>query len=433
MAWVTGLRFDPMKLLTKYSRVNLLSSVVIFVLASIAFYILLRIVLINQVDEDLKIEEHEIEMYVEKFGKLPEPMPVKDQIIYYLPANNHTEEKTFSNTRPGKFNDNKKARYRELKFFISANGQWYQVFVQKSLEETENISRSIIIISLATIIAMLAAGFIINRLLLRRLWQPFYTSLSVMKDFRLGQAQNILFNETNIEEFNDLNKTLEQSIKRAESEYRQLMEFTENASHELQTPLAVVRSKMDVLIQDEKLSESQSHLVQTAYQAIQKMARLNQSMLLLNKIENRQFAESSIVDIRQLIEQKLIYFKELLAVQDIRVFAKLDEADIRMNPSLAEILLNNLFSNAIRYTPEGGSINIILNRSSMIFRNTAKNEVSLDTTKLFNRFYKGEQSSENHGLGLSIVQQICSASGFSIQYRFCHPEHIFEILFNDLH
>src|SRR5689334_13143690 len=124
-----------MKLLTKYSRVNLLSSVLIFLLASIAFYILLRIVLISQVDEDLKIEEHEIEMYVEKFGKLPEPMPVKDQIIYYLPANNHTEQRTFSNTRPVNFNDSKKGRYRQLKFFISANGQWYQVFVQKSLEE----------------------------------------------------------------------------------------------------------------------------------------------------------------------------------------------------------------------------------------------------------------------------------------------------------
>ena len=419
-----------MKLLTKYSRINLLSSVVIFLLASIAFYILLRFVLIDQVDEDLKIEEHEIEMYVEKFDRLPEPMPVKDQVIYYLPVSKHTKERTFSNITPDESYENKKERFRQLKFFIAVKEQWYQVFVEKSLEETEDISRSIIIISLATILTMLAAGFIINRLLLRKLWQPFYTSLSLMKEFRLGQTQNISFKETNIDEFNDLNKTLEQSIKSAEREYQQLKEFTENASHELQTPLAVVRSKMDVLIQDEKLSESQSYLVQSAYEAIQKLARLNQSMLLLNKIENRQFSETSIIDIKQLIEQKLIYFKELLGVKNIAVTAKLEKVVKRMNLSLAEILLNNLFSNAIRYTPEGGKIDIMLSESSMIFSNTSENENSLDKTKLFNRFYKGEQSSENHGLGLSIVKQICLVSGFSIEYEFTSGQHRFEVLFN---
>jgi signal transduction histidine kinase len=418
-----------MKLLTKYSRINLFSSVVIFLFASIAFYILLHLVLIDQVDEDLKIEEHEIETYVEKFERLPEAMPVKNQKIYYYPVSEHTEKRTFKHIIVKDAHENEKERFRQLKFFIAVKEQWYQVFVEKSLKETEDISRSIIIISLATITAMLAAAFIINRLLLRKLWRPFYTSLSLMKEFRLGQTQRISFKETNIDEFNDLNKTLEQSIKSAEREYQQLKEFTENASHELQTPLAVIRSKMDVLMQDEKLSENQSYLVQSAYEAVQKLARLNQSMLLLNKIENRQFSETSIIDIEQLTEQKLIYFKELLGVKNITVSAKLEKVMKRMNLSLAEILLNNLFSNAIRYTPEGGKINITLSGSSMIFSNTAEND-SLDKTKLFNRFYKGQQSLDNHGLGLSIVKQICLVSGFSIEYKFTSGQHSFEILFN---
>ena len=401
-------------------------------LASIAFYMLLRFILIDQVDNDLKIEEHEIEMYVKKFDRLPEAMPVKDQKIYYRTANEQTKKRTFSNIIVKDAYENEKERFRQLRFFIAVKEQWYQVFVEKSLEETEDISRSIIIISLATIIAMLAAGFIINRLLLRKLWQPFYTSLSLMKEFRLGQTQHIPFKETNIDEFTALNKTLEQSIKSAEREYQHLKEFTENASHELQTPLAVIRSKMDVLIQDEKLSESQSYLVQSAYEAVQKLARLNQSMLLLNKIENRQFSETSIIDFKQLIEQKLIYFKELLGVKNITVAAKLGKIMKRMNISLAEILLNNLFSNAIRYTQDGGKINIMLSESSMIFSNTAEND-SLDKTKLFNRFYKGEQSSDNHGLGLSIVKQICLVSGFSIEYKFISGQHNFEILFNLMH
>jgi signal transduction histidine kinase len=418
-----------MKLLTKYSRITLLSSVVIFLLASVAFFMLLRFVLINQVDEDLKIEEHEIEMYVEKFNNLPEAMPIKDQRIYYLPVNKHSPERIFSNIYGDESNENKKVQFRQLNFFIIVKGQWYQVSVEKSLKETEDISRSIIIISLSTIIAMLVAGFLINRLLLRKLWQPFYTSLSQMKEFRLGQAQHISFKKNNIDEFNDLNKTLERSIESTEREYRQLKEFTENASHELQTPLAVIRSKIDVLIQDETLSESQSNLLQSAYEAIQKLARLNQSLLLLNKIDNRQFSETSIIDIDQLIEQKLIYFKELLNVKNITVSVKLEKIAKRMNIFLADILLNNLFSNSIKFTPDGGKINIMLSESSMVLSNSAENG-SLDTMKLFNRFYKGEKSSEHHGLGLSIVKQICLVSGFSIGYRFTSGEHNFEILFS---
>jgi len=417
-----------MKLLTKYSRINLLFSVVIFLLASVAFYVLLRFVLIAQVDEDLKIEEHEIEMYVEKFNRLPEVMPVKNQRIYYVPAGNHSKERIFSNVTRDSSDTNKKETARQLKFFIGIKDEWYQVFVEKSLKETDAISRSIIIISLATIIAMLAAGLIINRLLLRKLWHPFYTSLSLMKAFRLGQTQHIAFKETDIDEFNDLNQTLEQSIKSAETEYQHLKEFTENASHELQTPLAVIRSKMDVLIQDEKLSESQSYLVESAYEAVQKLARLNQSMLLLNKIENRQFAETSMIDIKELIEQKLVDFKELLGVKNIGIAAKLEKVVKRMNLPLAEILLNNLLGNAIRYTPDGGIINIMLNGSSMIFTNTAEND-SLDNTKLFNRFYKGAESLDNHGLGLSIVKQICLVSGFSVEYQFTCGEHTFKVLF----
>jgi two-component system, OmpR family, sensor histidine kinase QseC len=418
-----------MKLLTKYSRINLLSSVIIFVLASIAFYILLRLVLVSQVDEDLKIEQHEIEMYVQRFNRVPEAMPVKDQKIYYQPVTEHTGKSVFSNIDARDPGEHKRHVSRRLTFFIAAQDQWFQVFVEKSLEETEVTSRSIIIISLATIIAMLAAGFIINRLLLRKLWKPFYTSLALMKDFRLEQSRHISLKNTNIDEFNDLNKTLQQSMESAGNEYRQLKEFTENASHELQTPLAVLRSKMDVLAQDEQLSESQSQLIQSAYEAIRKLARLNQSMLLLSKIGNRQFADTTPINIRLLVEEKMSYFKELTGVKNITITSNLEQVVVTMNEALAEILLNNLFGNAIKYTPPGGSINVALRPSSLLFSNTAAG-AALDASKIFNRFYKGEQTGETHGLGLSIVKQICLVSGFSIGYFFNTGRHHFEVYFN---
>ena len=184
--------------------------------------------------------------------------------------------------------------FRQISFTLPVGDQWLLFRVSKSLEGMRNMNRSIISITLITIILILLVSLLINRWLIRHLWQPFYYTLSGIKKYRLGERKNPEFPKSGIDEFNLLNNTLDQFIGAAEKEYTLLREFTENASHELQTPLAVVRSKLDTLIQDEHLSEAQSQAAQSAYEAIQKMARLNQSLLLLSKIENRQFSETQV-------------------------------------------------------------------------------------------------------------------------------------------
>lgn len=408
-----------MKLLTKYNRINLIPTVVIFLLACTAFSLLLRYVLINQVDEDLTIEQNEITSYVEKYNRLPEIIKVWDQQIIYTPVEKkitNTDRKFHTSTAYNQ-HEREDETIRELNFSIQAGGQWYSVAVSKSLEGTDNLIQSIIIITIVTIALMLLATLLLNRFVLRRLWQPFYNTLETVGSFKLGNSKNLSFPETGIDEFTVMNKTLHQAISKADSDYVLLKEFTENASHELQTPLAVIRSKLDLLIQDEHLSNNQSGLVQSAYEAIQRLSRLNKSMLLLAKIENRQFTESAEIDTKFLIESKLNQFKELWQNKNIEVTAQLQPALITINSSLADVLLNNLISNAVKHNKEGGTININLAQGLLNISNTGSLQPLIEKS-LFTRFHKDIAANENNGLGLSIVKQICDASGCTVSYHF---------------
>ena len=415
-----------MKLFTRYFRINLLATLAIFLLASIAFFFLLWWVMINQVDEDLKIEQREIQTYVAKYNRAPEPVSVKDQRISYEPTEIQTLTRQFKTVQSPDFHD--REHFREISFTMPVNGQWLLFKVSKSLEGTRDMNRSIIFISLLTVVLILVVSLLINRWLLRRLWQPFYGTLSAMNKFRLGEKNIPSFTPTPIDEFNLLNKTLDEFILSADKEYSLLKEFTENASHELQTPLAIVRSKLDTLIQDEHLTESQSNAAQTAYEAIRKMAKLNQSLLLLSKIENKQFSETSSFDFKKPVEEKMTDWQELWQGKNIRISSSLDTCMITMNTQLADILLNNLFSNATQHVKEGGSILVKLQQNEFIISNTAQ-DGALDQNKLFKRFSKGGQMTDQHGLGLSILQQIADVSGMNIDYRFGGGLHVFTVRF----
>src|SRR5438477_2100477 len=416
-----------MKLFAKYNRIILLATIIIFLLASATFYVAIRYILIGQVDDDLKIEQREIETYVKEHNVLPEPIPVKDQKISYAPTSEVSKERKFKTISGFDPEDNEKNSYRVLKFCVTANGKVYSVTVAKSLQGTDDLINSILLITSITILVMLVVSLAINRILLKRLWGPFYDTLNLLKKFKLDKKQSANFPTTNIDEFALMNETLERTTHQAREDYLLLKEFTENASHEMQTPLAIIRSKLDLFIQSENLSEDQSKTIQSAYTAVEKLSRLNQSLLLLAKIENNQFAETSLVNLEEKIEEKIKAFNELWQSQNISVSTSIGNALVSMNPELADILFNNLFSNATRHNIPNGSVRIELSTKQLKITNTS-DQKELDRERLFTRFSKTTGSTGYTGLGLSIIKQICDVSGFILNYSFEKQLHSFVIL-----
>ncbi|MEO5997111.1 MAG: HAMP domain-containing sensor histidine kinase [Chitinophagaceae bacterium] len=416
-----------MKLFSRYNRLNLLATLLIFLLATIAYYFLLRYVIISQVDENLNIEKDEIESYVAKYNLLPEIMPVEDQQISFIASEITYKKKFFKTVIVYDRIEKETGEFRRLYFTFSVNGKWHLAIVGKSMESSEDLIQSIVIITVCTILLILVASILINRIVLNKLWLPFYKSLHLLKNFKIGNSQAFNFPISNIEEFSFMNNVLREAMVKADRDYLILKEFTENASHETQTPLAIIRSKLDLLIQDENLSKHQGVNLQALYEAIQKLSRLNSSLLLLTKIENNQFKETVEINLKDEIEEKLVQFQEILLNKNLRISVSLDEVIIRMNKELVDILLNNLLSNAIKHNMDGGSINICLSKPQQLMISNTGSTNALDTQRIFTRFYKSQPGNEHTGLGLSILKQICIVSNCTIRYDFKNDIHTFDI------
>jgi signal transduction histidine kinase len=269
-------------------------------------------------------------------------------------------------------------------------------------------------------------ALLIIRFLMGRLCRPFYGAIDAMRRFKLGRNQDLRFPRTTIDEFAFMNEQLRQATEKAEQDYLLLKEFTENASHELQTPLSIIRSKLDLLIQQEELSQRQSEILQSAYAAIKKLSRLNQSLLLLTKIGNQQFNHIETISLKEKIEEKLLQFQELWQANQVQVSSRLEKTCIRASPELIDILLNNLLSNASNHNIQQGAIDIVLESNRLTVSNTGL-PIPLDQKRVFMRFYKGEQHTGHNGLGLSIIKQICEVSAITPSYRFAGGKHEFAL------
>jgi signal transduction histidine kinase len=406
-----------MKLFTQYNRLNLLSTVVIFILASLAYYFLIRYVITDQVDYDLKIEKDEIQAYASKFSRLPEIIPVKEQVIVIKPAEGPASA-VFETIASYDSIEKESIDFRNLRFRFKIHDQWYQALVGKSMEGTEHLIQSVVIVTVCTILLILAASFLINRVVLNKIWQPFYQSLNLMKRFKVGMRESFPFAETNIDEFAFMNRILQQATQKADQDFLILREFTENASHEMQTPLAIMRSKLDLLIQDEQISKVHENHLHAVYDAIQKLTRLNKSLLLLSKIENNQFSNVEPLDLSSKLQQKLTEFQEIIRSKSITISERLEPVNVIINPDLIDLLLNNLLSNSIKHNHDGGSVFVVLSADKRLIVSNTGSGNALDESRLFRRFYKQHQSNETTGLGLSILKQICIASSCEISYRF---------------
>ena len=403
-----------MKLFTHYSRINFLASILALALGSVSYYFIIRTVLIHQLDDTLKVEEAEILNHVQLKDQLPEPANYRDQQIAFEPADKAVERQFQDISRRDPYQHNEHRPFRRLLFSVTAGGQVYTVSVMKSEMEAEEMLQWIMAVTAGMILLLLGILFLANRLLIRRLWQPFYQTLEALKGFNLTNKEPLNHTPTSIREFQNLQGVVDQMTGTIRKDYEMLREFADNASHEMQTPLAIINSKLDLMIQDQGLEEKHLRQLQAMYDAVSRLRLLNQSLLLLTKIENHQFAQAGPVALETLIEKKLVQLEDLIQDKHLTLNADLQPCRVQMNAYLSDILLSNLLVNAMRHNEEKGAISIQLGPDELLIGNTGA-PLPFDPANIFDRFTKSSHS-EGTGLGLAIVRQICDNYGFSLSY-----------------
>lgn len=319
-------------------------------------------------------------------------------------------------------------RFRCLRTHILINGDPYLFTVETNLEESREIIAVISLIAVFFFVLIVIGLLLLTRRLSATIWAPFHNTLETLNQFNLDKHTKVQFKHTTIKEFEELNQSLKSLIEQNVLVYKTQKDFTENASHELQTPLAVLRSKMDLLLQSDDLTENQYHLAESMNRALIRSSRITKDLLLLAKIENNQYDHEEQFELTPLLEQSKELLQDHLEQKRITVTTRVDkELSISGNKALTEILINNLFINAIRHSPDGSSIWFTLTDNKLEVANTG--EHSLNQDLLFKRFSKLSGESAGSGLGLSIIKEICKVHEWDIRYRFEQSKHIFSVIF----
>ena len=311
--------------------------------------------------------------------------------------------------------------------FKDKEGTYFEVAVYTPSIEKKDLRQAIFQLLVGLFVSLLVAILLINVWVFRRSMRPFYRLVDWLDHSRLGKKNVPLENPTHTTEFRKLNEAVMRYATHSEEVFEQQKQFIGNASHELQTPLAICQNRLEMLMEDETLSEPQMEEILKTYQTLEYVSKLNKSLLLLSKIDNSQFVETSEVCINEVLHRYVDDYCEVYDYRGIRLTVEeKSEFRIRMNETLAVVLVTNLLKNAFVHNIDKGEIRIVITSSGIRFGNTGNGE-PLDGKRIFERFYQGKKKEGSTGLGLAIVDAVCRQYQLRVSYSAVDGMHCFEI------
>lgn len=341
------------------------------------------------VNERLEITELPFEIAEEKLS-------IRDTIAYHDPLSR--EEKQLKASRSFKIGD-----------------QHFRISYYNLVIESEDITETVVYTMLIVFFIQLVFLGLFFRGISNRILRPFHDTLQKIQQFNFQTNKPLNFQKSKIMEFDHLNEFLKRMTQKLLKDYRQIKEFSENISHEIQTPAAVVSGKLENLMNLE-MTEEQAHLIYSAYQNNERIHQIVRSLSLLAKLENEEFDPPSDIDLSEILLKNIELLSELITLSKLKFETEINpHVTVKMHPFIAEIMVNNLLGNAIKHNFEGGWIKVRLDYHRMTIENSG-HPLRQDPIELIERFKKESDKPESVGLGLAIVNQICKTYQFSFGY-----------------
>lgn len=343
-----------------------------------------------------------------------------------LPDGEYSDNVHIFNFRVFMKEENEAEPVRMLQTIFESSEKYYQLNIYASNMESDEFLGNLLIALLFLYLFLIVSILLINHFVLKKAWKPFYNTLNKLNNYKLDSRKSFEKSQSEIEEFNRLEEELFVMVYRNELIYEQQNQFIGNASHEIQTPLAIASNKLELISEENEISENIAQKINEVSQILNRLKRLNRTLLMLSKIENRQFAGKEHVIFNQLINSVIVELADLslfknskISVTEKGVFSEI------INPELARVLVMNLIKNAIIHSSENSKIEILIDEYEINFCNPG--ETPLSENKIFERFHKESANNSSSGLGLAIVRSIVdTCPELSVDYEFKNT-HIFSL------
>lgn len=414
-----------MKLLTRTTVTYVSVTIAVFALGSWLFYSFLNDLVLEEATESLEMKKEMIIEILETDSVITEtPLADDVKITASVPFKEYMSDTMMYDSLMGET-----LPFRVIHFPVEMNDDIFRVSIRKPLLESDDLQEGMIssfLIVLGVLIGILVLFIWIAS---GRIWKPFFTSLEQLNNFRPGAGKPVELPQTRVKEFNELNSAIEKMTSNTESSFQSLKSFSENAAHEIQTPLAVIQSTTEVLLQDDKLTEEQHKTISHLSSTTARLSNIVSTLLLLTRIENKQFQQEIPINFSEVVSGKMELFSELFEQRGIKLTVHINpDVYVKLHRVLAEILVSNLLVNAVKHTDAGGTATVMLSQSEFCVKNSGW-PLKGDSSRIFERFYKEDQSDQSTGLGLSLVKMATDVAGLAIAYTYAEGNHSFSVRF----
>ena len=249
-------------------------SIMVMIAAGAAFYYSVRTIVYNQVDDALLTEKTIIQDQIDETDSIPDFTGSYGHIIKVrLLGSPAAYSQVFKDTN---LLDDKSGSYlpfRHIRFTSSTpRNTGYIINIYEILDENKKLVNSVTIVMCLLFLSLLLTALYVNYLVSKKLWSPFFDTVNEAAKFNVLTGKFPELRETNINEFQQLNIVIDKMTRKMHSDYINLKEYNENSAHEIQTPLAIIRSKLEILIQEQQRPElkriqGHNHPVQPARDA----------------------------------------------------------------------------------------------------------------------------------------------------------------------
>ncbi|MEG2243078.1 MAG: HAMP domain-containing sensor histidine kinase [Muribaculaceae bacterium] len=417
-----------MRLTTIYHRYIIYTLLAVLALGSVTHYYIFRHSIHRTTDDILKEYQQQVIDYVDKNDTLISLQELEmhhSRILCTKVENKVEQNQAIYDSLIYSSQQKEMVVYRILNFDIKAGTKFYHVTISQPTLEEDNLISAVIISLVLIFLFFIIAYFFVFSYYTHILWKPFYKLLSQLQRYKVEKKKETPPPYSGIDEFDEMNEVVYNMMNKISNDYNSLKELTEDTSHELQTPISIIKAKLELLQQMELGNDKSSELIRSMQGALNRMSNFNKALLLIAKINNDQFIDIEPIDLEELINEYLISCEDIIINRNIKVnYQRKANFIVQINKTLADRLIMNILSNALKYNIDRGNLTLSIDEQELRISNSYNH--TLPNGDLFGRFIKSTQEKGATGLGLTIVKNICQKSRLNVELQITKT--IFEII-----